>query len=82
MEKNTSRTTESAAESSEKGGKMHPVSFRFNEDQMDLLDQATGLCGGRKEAVLIGLELFVANSDLTLDQVQNWISALHKKANG
>ena len=82
MDKNDARTTENAETKSEKGGKMHPVSFRFSEEQMALLDAATALCSGRKEAVLMGLEILVAQSDLPPAQVKNWIDALHAKANG
>lgn len=64
--------SEIVAKSNEKRGAT-PVGLRLLPEELSLLDELADKLGGRKAAVMAGLELLRGRNDLTQDQVLDWI---------
>lgn len=65
MTKSASATTR---ESEERRG-IRSTSFKFSPEEMELLDEAAELAGGRKAAVMAGLRSFLAKTDVSKEEL-------------
>lgn len=72
MAKRPVTASEAVAKSNAKRGAV-PVGLRLLPDELAILDQMADRLGGRKAAIMAGLDALKKRNDLTQDQVLDWI---------